>query len=515
MKRVTHFLQQRHTSAHDKQAGMVSLTEVMVASVMTAMVVGASSLGLRTTGSLISHSGDKATLRQNTVNGLRLMRSEIERSIHLVLNNTDGFPAGRQHLNLSDSRYAETLRQCTNLAGSRTFIPLVGTKMVELSNPVIYGISTNANGYGYSILRCGAPLKLDGRYNETEELFISTILEDIGSVSCGTNECAPQEKLTSYLTPNLFVFSDGFTPVRSAHEPALRIETDTSFKLVKLVDPTADGDDITASYLEKRNNSKTITKQNLYFAAFARADKHIGNGGDGLEGGILSGAFFQNITSDKVRFVVDGSGSMSACVMWGEGYGEWRKFYQPGQGYINTNRNCAFTRMESLQKELAMLLEQLPDDTRIGLSSFSSSGYANHKTWDDFGTKLVRLGNTGVRESATEFVYTLDDRSPTYWGGTNPWAAIQAAFDDPETDALYFLSDGKPNRDRFGGYWGNSDESPTANYYSNLNKDRSMNLKVHTTALGLESFWMKKLAELTGGAYNQVDSNSLNTADGT
>ena len=49
----------RHTSAHHKQAGVVSLTEVMVASVMTAMVVGASSLGLRTTGSLISHSVTK------------------------------------------------------------------------------------------------------------------------------------------------------------------------------------------------------------------------------------------------------------------------------------------------------------------------------------------------------------------------------------------------------------------------------------------------------------------------
>ena len=35
--------------------------------------------------------------------------------------------------------------------------------------------------------------------------------------------------------------------------------------------------------------------------------------------------------------------------------------------------------MESLQKELAVLLEQLPDDICIGLRSFSSSGYANHK----------------------------------------------------------------------------------------------------------------------------------------
>ena len=90
--------------------------------------------------------------------------------------------------------------------------------------------------------------------------------------------------------------------------------------------------------------------------------------------------------------------------------------------------------------------------------------------------------------------------------------AIQAAFDDPETDALYFLSDGKPNRDRYGGYWGSSDESPTANYYSGLNEEREVNLKVHTTALGRESFWMEKLAELTGGAYIPLSSDAIEEA---
>ena len=124
----------------------------------------------------------------------------------------------------------------------------------------------------------------------------------------------------------------------------------------------------------------------------------------------------------------------------------------------------------------------------------------------------MRLGNTGVRQSATEFVYSLDDYDASYWGGTNPWAAIQAAFDDPETDALYFLSDGKPSKDRWGGSWRSSDEDPTANYYSKENTGRSVNLKVHTTALGLESKWMQKLAELTGGAYNQVDVDSLEEA---
>ena len=47
-----------------------------------------------------------------------------------------------------------------------------------------------------------------------------------------------------------------------------------------------------------------------------------------------------------------------------------------------------------------------------------------------------------------------------------------------------------------------------------MNAEREVNLKVHTTALGLESFWMEKLAELTGGAYNQVDAQSLQEANG-
>ena len=45
-----------------------------------------------------------------------------------------------------------------------------------------------------------------------------------------------------------------------------------------------------------------------------------------------------------------------------------------------------------------------------------------------------------------------------------------------------------------------------------MNEDREVNLKVHTTALGLESFWMEKLAELTGGAYNPLSSDAKEEA---
>ena len=494
-------------------AGFATLSELMIAGLATMIVVGGSALGLRTTGQLINKSGDVATLRQNTVNGQRLMRSEVERSIHLLVGSSEEFQESQKHLDLDDNRYSETIDSCKALAGNRGFNPVFGAKIVELVNPVIYGVSTSKSGNTYSIVRCGAPLQLDGSYSETEEIFLSDIIGNLGIIPCSAENCQSQSPLAATLEQADFRFTDGYTPYRSTYEPALRVETDATYKLVKFVDPTAADpsvDKIWASFLDKRKNERSFVRHNLHFAAFARADKQIDPDGDGLQGGVLSGAFFQNITSKQVRFVVDGSGSMSACVLWGEGRGSWKKYYDPRQGrYISTNRICALTRMKALQNELTFLLNELDDDTYIGLRSFSSSGFANHKTWDTYGTDLVKLGDTEVRESAIDFVNTLGRKSPTNWGGTDPWDAIKAAFDDPDTDALYFLSDGQPNRDRLGGYWSNNDEQATANYYSNLNTNREISMKVHTTALGIDSLWMQKLAEQTGGGYNQKDGTSL------
>ena len=106
---------------------------------------------------------------------------------------------------------------------------------------------------------------------------------------------------------------------------------------------------------------KHLTYQPLYFTAFARADKRVDTFGGEGQGGPQTGAYFQNITSSNVRFVIDGSGSMSACVMWGDGYGSWRTFYDPNQGgYRDTRRICALTRMEALISEMTMILISCP-----------------------------------------------------------------------------------------------------------------------------------------------------------
>jgi hypothetical protein len=301
------------------------------------------------------------------------------------------------------------------------------------------------------------------------------------------------------------------------------METDSNFKLMKFIDPTPDTDNeptsqpfpITASYLQKTKNGVDITKQNVYFTAFARADKRLNNTDEDLEGGILSGAFFQNITSSNVRFVIDGSGSMSACVMWGDGYGIRRTFYDPKKNrYKDTNRICALTRMEALISEMTMLIGALPNTTKIGITSFSSNGYTNHKSWNDSTSNLVSLGADGKRDSAIEFVNTLNDDKVTRWGGTDPWDSIQQSFDDTETDTLYFLTDGKPNKDPNGGKWSRKDETRTAERYASENEGRTHNgsnqpLIVNTTSIGMGSSWLTQLALLTNGSYNQIDEITI------
>ena len=86
-----------------------SLTESLVALMVGTMIIAAAGFAMRSTQSLIKGSGEKANQRQNTTNGLRLLRSEVERSLYLMFNgalpndemaNTDlsQLDDGNQHL---------------------------------------------------------------------------------------------------------------------------------------------------------------------------------------------------------------------------------------------------------------------------------------------------------------------------------------------------------------------------------------------------------------------------------
>ena len=381
--------------------------------------------------------------------------------------------------------------------------------MAELNQPVYYGLSTSNTGRGYSIQRCGAVMSLDGKYNETDGMNMAMVVDNIGTIRCDSDqpECKIDEEREDFSLREIaqtidFNFKDDKTSARIEREPAIRIMTDENRKLIRFIDPTSESDSIQTSFLKIETANKEITTQPFYFVAYARADKRIEGGQE--DGEVLNGLFFRNVSSKRMRFLVDGSGSMSACILWGSGYGNW-KIYWGGQYYFWSRRSCALTRMESLQHELISLLTDLSDDTYISLRSFSSSGYQNHRIWNDSSNGLVKLGNDGARESAIAFVNTLDDGYATRWGGTQPWEGLDEAFADAETDTLYFLSDGEPNNNRNGIRWKSTDQVSTPDYYAKLNDGRELGLKVNTIALGSKSNWMESLSERTTGDYLFID----------
>jgi len=527
-----------------KESKGFTVPELMVGVVTGTLIMGGSAMALRSTQTLISEGQAKATLRQNTTNGLRLMRSEVERSMNLLVTRTDTSENDDPETDLL-SNHGQVVSLCQNKAGNQGFQPVFGVNMVELDDPVIYGIGLSSNQRGYSILRCGAPLNMDGTYkgsktdsnaantnneNYQSQIFISRILDDIGTIPCKVDDlaedekCPPSEPLSQILENSSFAFTQDKTPARAIQEPAIRVQTDINTKLVKFIDPyTLDdnkSDDpfqISASFLEKTSDARSQTTQNLYFAAFARADKRVrfgfnatnSNQGEGYSGG----AFFQNITSRNLRFILDGSGSMSACVAWSGEYGNSRRiFYDPARRYIRTSRICSFTRMEALQHEMIDIIQNLPDATKMGLSAFSTDRKKNNQTWSLSRNSLAELGpaNSETRQSAIDFVLSLGSGDPRYWGGTMPWDSLNQAFTDDRTDTVYFLSDGQPNRDPSYGSWSRNDYDNVADYYAGLNASRltngSRSIKINSTSVGLNSEWMQLLSSKTSGEYIKVDN---------
>ena len=506
-----------------------TLTEAMVAAVTTMVVVGGAAMGMRSLNSAIRESGDLSGLRSNALTGTRLLRSEVQRSLYLIVRG-GSYEDERGYTDMENGAYPEyqaSINDCAAIQSGRTFNPFFGMKMAELDTPVVYGLGTANNGMNYSLIRCGPPLSADGRY-ETESVILSTVLEGIGTIPCDdpsgqcprpTNKEGKQLEIAE-IAANLdtTLLSDNSSGLRSYMEPAIAIQTDSYRKLLKIIDPTTESDAINYSFLHNPGG-KGGSQVDLDLIAYARADKvsrtddfyTVRTGDSGLvddpdpittcQGNNCS-FYGIPVNTNSVQLVVDGSGSMSACVAWGNTRSSTKRIFFNGRKYFRTRRNCLVTRMESLQSELRNLLNSLPASANVSLQAFSSPGYLNHRNWKD--GQLVALTPANL-SSALAFVNSLSEGRVTRWGGTHPWDALNKAFRNDSANSIYFLTDGQPNRDPNGGYWSTRDYNRTADRYVAMNNNRNDQLAVNTVSIGLHSPWMEMMSNGASGSYKLVN----------
>ena len=184
------------------------LTETLVSLTAGAVIISASALALNSTRSLINNSKTKANLRQNSSNGISLLRAEVERSLN-VLIDSDTTPSGLEHTDLYNNGYISSHEICQQRASEQNevFKPVFGLKMADVNGPIIYGLSDNNSkfsdsGYefqaqGYTLKRCGSPLGADGRYMNNE-IQLATVIDEIGILPCweeiGSKLCKEEQK---------------------------------------------------------------------------------------------------------------------------------------------------------------------------------------------------------------------------------------------------------------------------------------------------------------------------------
>ena len=453
------------THAKNRSGSGFTLPEFMMAVLAGSLLITGSGVALRSMSGAISNSAEKANARQNSVNGIKLLRSEVERSMNLLVFGEP--PSHLPESNLANhvSNLEGTLSPddgivsyCENKAtkDGRFFKAIFGIKMVELANPIVYGLSTNysrlrgGDSYGYALVRCGLPLDVNGQYDKTASPYISLVLDDIAPLHCLKNEntcealktfdeVTKEERMklkaeiladldVNFISENNSSEPDAFTPYRTFQEPAIRFKTDHNRKVLAFEDPalSTENEDpdnlVDMSFMATKNSN-----QKIYMTAFARADKRLVR--KNIDGLTLNGVYFNAKIGNTVRFVVDASGSMRECM-------------------ITTNGVCKKTRMASVKNELVQILTDLKNIapyTKVGISFFSHREGRNHMVWTygegDSGNEnqLVVIGREGALADAEMLIESIQPQ-----GWTEPWDGMDNAFGDPETTTVFLLSDGEP-----------------------------------------------------------------------
>ena len=532
------YSQNKPTTKPNRCKGVMGfgMTEMLVSLTAGGLIIVGAGTALQSMQGVMGTSGTRATLRQNTINGLKLLRNEATKADHLLVYET-GDRAGEDTDLAKHEGDNGAISVCTN-STEGNFKPIFGlrnSRQLPLL-PIIYGVGLNASGNRYALYRCGPAIREDGSY-DINNIYVGTLLDDIGvmpketclneekeliqciepvpitkEINGETYEKSLEEILSDTINRTSFNHDllDRTSPQRSYREPAIRFSTDAERRMLTFISPNSNFIDANQtaipSFLQLSTGLRSLAVQPLQFTAYARADKRITKE---INGNIfLDGLFFRGELSQNVRFLLDGSGSMATCIYQSPTpvYVVKRRGRRGRSGRAEATYPCIVNRMQALKGELNTLLQDLhvsAPNTQVGLESFSIAGTNNHKGWSHNLQAMSRIGDDDVLDSALEFINSIDENQGSY---TDPWGGLKTALNDHEADTLFFLSDGKPTSNpgyTEGTKW--NDFEGTAEGLSRINQSRPTPLTIHTISLGRESSWMEELSQLASGDYNYVD----------
>lgn len=163
------------------------------------------------------------------------------------------------------------------------------------------------------------------------------------------------------------------------------------------------------------------------------------------------------VTSERVVFVVDASGSMLQPFGTGDG-----------------------TRLDEAKHQLVRVLAALPAKAKANVVVFSDEAKA-------FAVDLQTLDDK-KKKAASAFAEAIQARGPT-----NVHAGLRLALADSDVDTIFLLTDGQPSSGQV------VDQDALLREVAQWNLGRMV--RIHTVAIGGRSRFLERLAEQSGGEH--------------
>lgn len=183
-------------------------------------------------------------------------------------------------------------------------------------------------------------------------------------------------------------------------------------------------------------------------------DEHVG--------GTQAGFFGLPIKSERVVFVVDQSGSMSA------------EMGEPDDDGKRKNR------LDMAIAEVLQATARMAPRGHVNVILFDTT----IRPWEDDLQRLDKKNANALRAH-------LEKQRPM--GGTNIYDALEAALRTPEVDSVFLLSDGVPGAGKY---------VTTPDILQAVRREnQTRRIAIHTVSLGMESELLRRLAQENAGRY--------------